>query len=160
MGTLSRLAQPGRASALPWLGLIAVIAAFGLWRAARAGRAGDELVGITLTGLVGSLISPVSWQHHLYWFVPALIVLLDVVATRGAAHRTWYAVVGVVVWTTVTVSLISFFDWGYLPASLIHTPEGFLVLNSYVLLMLVLLVVLPIRERLPDAPTGTAGSPG
>jgi alpha-1,2-mannosyltransferase len=160
MGTLSRLARPDKAGTLPWLLLAAVIAGYGLWRAARAGRAGDELVGITLTGLVGSLISPVSWQHHLYWFVPALVVLLDVVATRGARHRAWYAVVGVVVWTTVTISVISFFDWRYLPESLVDTPEGFLVLNWYVLLMLVLLVVLPVRVSSTDAPAETAASRG
>jgi alpha-1,2-mannosyltransferase len=166
MGTLSRLAQPKPASALPWLALIAVIAVFGLWRAARAGRAGDELVGVTLTGLVGSLVSPVSWQHHLYWFVPALVVLLDVVATRGAPHRAWYAAAGVLVWATVTVSIISFFDWHYLPDRLIHTPEGFLVLNWYVLLMLGLLVVLPVRPwqtrpAMPaDVPAERAASPG
>jgi alpha-1,2-mannosyltransferase len=162
MGTLSRLARPDSARTLPWVALVAVITGYGLWRAARASGAGDELVGITLTGLVGSLISPVSWQHHLYWFVPALIVLLDVVATRGAPYRAWYAAVGVVVWTTVTMSLISFFDWRYLPASLVDTPEGFLVLNSYVLLMLLLLVVLPIRQRTPatDAPVEMAASRG
>ncbi len=160
MGTLSRLAEPKAASSLPWLALVAVIAAFGLWRAARAARAGDELVGITLTGLVGSLVSPVSWQHHLYWFVPALVVLLDVVATRGAPRRAWYAAVGVLVWTTVTISVISFFDWHYLPDSLMRTPEGFLVLNWYVLLMLMLLVVLPVRARSTDAPVETAASPG
>ncbi len=168
MGTLSRLAQPGRAGTLPWVVLVALVAVFGMWRAARAGRAGDELVGITLTGFVGSLISPVSWQHHLYWFVPALVVLLDVVVTRGAPHRAWYAVLGAVVWTTVTISLISFFDWGYLPAGLRDTPEGFMVLNWYAFLMLVLLVVLPIRTDPPvnrppartGAPAGTAASPG
>jgi alpha-1,2-mannosyltransferase len=160
MGTLSRLAEPKPASSLPWLALVAVIAAFGLWRAARAGRAGDELVGITLTGLVGSLVSPVSWQHHLYWFVPALVVLLDVVATRGAPRRAWYAAAGVLVWTTVTISVISFFDWHYLPDSRMRTPEGFLVLNWYVLLMLMLLVVLPVRAWQPQPPRQTPAVPG
>jgi alpha-1,2-mannosyltransferase len=166
MGTLSRLARPDKAETLPWLVLVAVIAAFGLWRALRAARAGDELAGITLTGLVGSLISPVSWQHHLYWFVPALVVLLDVVVTRGAAHRAWYAAAGLLVWITVTISIISFFDWHYLPDRLIDTPIGFLVLNWYVLLMLMLLVILPIRgwatgrPNWTDAPAETAASPG
>jgi len=184
LGVLSRLARPDKAGTLPWLVLIAVIAAFGLWRAARAGRCGDEIVGITLTGLVGSLISPVSWQHHLYWFVPALVVLLDVVVSPSyvwgarlrqnpappahpgrAPHRAWYAAVGVLVWTTVTISLISFFDWHYLPAGLMDTPEGFLVLNWYALLMVLLLVVLPVRVNPPPilplgVRAGTAESRG
>lgn len=165
LGVLSRLARPDNTSTLLWLVLIAAIAVFGMWRAARAGRSGDELVGITLTGLVGALISPVSWQHHLYWFVPALVVLLDVVVTRGAPRRAWYAAVGVLVWTTVTISIISFFDWHYLPARLMDTPEGFLVLNWYALLMLLLLVVLPVRVNPPPAlplgvRAGMAASPG
>ncbi len=155
MGALSRLARPDKAATLPWLAIIAVIAVFGLWRAYRAARDGDELTGITLTGLVGSLISPVSWQHHLYWFVPALVVLLDVVVTRRATHRVWYAAAGLLVWVTVTISIISFFDWHYLPDRLIDTPIGFLALNWYVLLMLMLLVVLPIRPRVVDRPNWT-----
>jgi hypothetical protein len=102
-------------------------------------------------------------------------VLLDVVTTRGAPHRAWYAAAGALVWITVTISIISFFDWHYLPAALMDTPEGFLVLNWYVLLMLMLLVLLPIRagrtltvagsRRVtgaspPGARAGRAASPG
>ena len=64
-----------------------MIAGYGLWRAARAARAGDELTGLTLTGLVGALVSPITWPHHVYWFVPALVVLAGAVLTPGAAGR-------------------------------------------------------------------------
>ena len=50
---------------------------YGLWRAGRAARAGDELTGLALTGLVGSLVSPMTWAHHIFWFVPALLALVD-----------------------------------------------------------------------------------
>jgi hypothetical protein len=73
--------------------------------------------------------------------------------------------VGVLVWTTVTISIISFFDWHYLPAGLMDTPEGFLVLNWYALLMVLLLVVLPVRVNPPPilplgVRAGTAESRG
>ncbi|HSI92776.1 MAG TPA: glycosyltransferase 87 family protein, partial [Jiangellaceae bacterium] len=76
-GLLARLVTPEEPNRLVWLALVAVAAGYGLWRAARAVRAGDELAGLTLTGLVAALIAPITWPHHVYWFIPALIVLLD-----------------------------------------------------------------------------------
>jgi alpha-1,2-mannosyltransferase len=155
MGLLSRAARPDQAGSLLWLALAALIAAYGLWRAVQASRAGDTLTAITLTGLVGSLVSPVSWQHHLYWFVPALVVLLDVAATREVARRRWYAAAGAMVWLTVTFSVIELFDWHLVSKRLVNTPEGFLISNWYVLLMLMLLVVLPVRRLGRDEPPAT-----
>jgi len=137
-GTLLRIAAPHQPSRLLWLALVAVVAGYGLWRAARAARAGDELTGITLTGLVGLLVSPVSWQHHLYWFIPALVILVDV--------GGWYGVFAAVIWLTVAVGVIAFFDYG-LSYSWLDTVPGFLISNWYLLLMLALLVLLPVRER-------------
>lgn len=144
-GTLLRIWAPHEPSRLLWLALVAVVAAFGLWRATRAARAGDELAGMTLTGLVGLLVSPVSWQHHLYWFVPAILVLVDAACTRGRAGRAWYGFLAAFVWLTVTMAVIAWFDWGLDP-DLLDTPFGFLVSNWYLLLMLVLVGVLPIRS--------------
>ena len=136
-GTLLRLAAPHQPSRLVWLALVAVVGGYGLWRAARAARAGDELLGITLTGLVGLLVSPVSWQHHLYWFIPALMILVD------AGGR--YAMFAAGIWLTVTVGVIAFFDYG-LSYSWLDTVPGFFISNWYVLLMLALLVVLPVQS--------------
>ena len=44
----------------------------GCWRAAVASLDGDELRGVAITGLVGVLVSPISWVHHLVWIIPAL----------------------------------------------------------------------------------------
>ena len=33
------------------------------------------LAGVTITGLLGVLLCPVSWIHHCVWVLPALIVL-------------------------------------------------------------------------------------
>jgi alpha-1,2-mannosyltransferase len=60
-----------------WVVLALMVIGYGLIRAARAGRAGDELTAMALTGFVGSLLSPISWVHHLFWFVPAILALFD-----------------------------------------------------------------------------------
>jgi alpha-1,2-mannosyltransferase len=65
-----------------WFVLAGVVAAFGLRRAALASRRGQELLGIALTALVGVLVSPVSWIHHLVWIVPVLAVLVGNASDR------------------------------------------------------------------------------
>src|SRR6266545_4533699 len=157
-GTMLRLAAPHQPSRLLWLALVAVVAGYGLWRAARAGRGGDDLAGMTLASLVGLPVSPVSWQHHLYWFVPALVVLVDAAAAPGR-FRTWYGAFAAVIWVTVTVGVIAFFDYG-LSSDLLDTVPGFLISNWYLLLMLLLVAVLPYRAavavRRPAEPVPAA----
>jgi alpha-1,2-mannosyltransferase len=143
-GSLLRIYAPHQPSRILWLLLVAIVAGYGLWRAAQAARAGDDLAGLTLTGLVGLLVSPVSWQHHLYWFVPAILVLVDAAATAGRRYRWGYGFLAAFVWLTVTLAVIAWFDYG-LSYDLIDTVPGFLISNWYALLMLLLLAVLPIR---------------
>jgi len=147
LGALARLSFPAQPDRRLWAVLVLVVLGFGLWRAGRAARGGDAVAGLTLAGLTGALISPVSWQHHLVWFVPALVVLLDHAASAGAGTRVrrGYALLGAAVWLTVTFSVIAWFDWGIVPRRDEHTPYGLLVADWHVLLMLVLLVLLPVR---------------
>jgi len=149
-GTLLRLAAPHQPSRLVWLALVAVVAGYGIWRAARAARVGDEVAGMTIAGLVGLLISPVSWQHHLYWFVPAIVVLVDAAASPGR-YRGRYGAFAAGIWLTVTVGVIAFFDYG-LSYRLLDTVPGFLISNWYVLLMVVLIPLLPVRVYRPVNP--------
>lgn len=87
-GLLARLSDPLPPSGVAWLALGGAIAAVGLWRARRAALAGDELAGMTLAGLAGVLISPVSWVHHIIWLFPAmlLIALRLTAAVRSLLH--------------------------------------------------------------------------
>jgi alpha-1,2-mannosyltransferase len=62
--------------------LAGAVAVFGLRRAAVASRRGQELLGLALAALVGVLVSPVSWIHHLVWIVPVLAVLVGNAADR------------------------------------------------------------------------------
>src|SRR5204863_4903863 len=104
-------------------------------------------------------VSPVSWQHHLYWFVPALVLLVDAAATPGR-YRVWYAVLAGGIWLTATLSVIEFFDMRVLSRDLLDTVPGFLISNWYLLLMLLLVPVLPIRtNRAAAATRTTAGCP-
>lgn len=59
-----------------WLVACAVVAVIGFGRATRASRDGDELIGVTLVGLLAVLLSPVAWLHHLCWLVLGLAALL------------------------------------------------------------------------------------
>ncbi|MEV1331099.1 glycosyltransferase 87 family protein [Micromonospora costi] len=168
-GLLSRFTAPDKPDRLPWLLLVAVVAAYGLWRAARAARAGDHLAGLTLTGLIGGLVSPITWTHHLYWFIPAVVVLADAalrparpeadLATAagppgaGVARRRWLGVLAAGTTIVIIYGVVSFQDWGVAPART-DSPGEFLVRNTYVLLSLLLLATLPTRP-----PVGPADSP-
>jgi alpha-1,2-mannosyltransferase len=151
LGLLSRLVAPHDPSRLIWVVLAAAVAGYGLWRARRAAVAGDELTGMTLTGLVGSLISPITWPHHVYWFVPAVVVLVDIglrPATERIAQlkRLGLLAAAVGVYVCAWYGVVSFVDYGAakVPTATIH---DFVLRNLYVLVMLALLVVLPVRAR-------------
>ncbi|MEV0002164.1 glycosyltransferase 87 family protein [Micromonospora sp. NPDC050980] len=151
-GLLSRMTAPAEPGRLPWLLLALLVAGLGLWRAARAVRAGDALAGLTLTGLVGGLISPITWTHHLYWFIPAVVVLVDAAlaadraTVAGVRRRRGLLALAAGTGVVIVYGVVTFQDWG---TGTVHTddPVDFVVRNAYVLLSLLLLAVLPIRDR-------------
>ncbi|TDC38575.1 DUF2029 domain-containing protein [Micromonospora sp. 15K316] len=166
-GLLSRFTAPEKPDRLLWLLLVAVVAGYGLWRAARAARMGDHLAGLTLTGLVGGLVSPITWTHHLYWFIPAVVVLanaalggrpsrVDDPATTGSAdsagRRRWLATLAIATTAVIVYGVVTFYDWGVEPV-VTDTPGQFLIRNTYVLLSLLLLVTLPARPYVPRPET-------
>jgi alpha-1,2-mannosyltransferase len=81
-GFVARL-HPSNPNSGLWI--LLVLCALGLWgvRVWRAARVGDDRAGLALTGVVGVLISPVTWIHHMVWLLPALLLLID----RGLAAR-------------------------------------------------------------------------
>ncbi|MEH1013456.1 glycosyltransferase family 87 protein [Micromonospora sp. CPCC 206060] len=158
-GLLSRFTAPDRPDPLLWLVLVALVTGYGLWRAASAARAGDELTGLALTGLVGALVSPITWTHHIYWFVPALVVLVDAALSARpgpgevAGRRRCRLLAGAaVLYLVITYGVVSFYDWG-VAVERTDSPVEFVLRNTYVLTALVLLVALPIRKG--SAPGGT-----
>jgi alpha-1,2-mannosyltransferase len=135
-GMLARLSAPHDPSRPVWAILVLLALGFGLWRARRAALAGDEVVGMTLTGIVGCLISPITWVHHIYWFVPAIIVL------AAARRHAWLAAVIAV---TVGLGMVSWFEQGLPVDPWGHGVPGFIIKNWYLLLLVALLFALPIR---------------
>ncbi|MBM0231428.1 DUF2029 domain-containing protein [Micromonospora sp. STR1_7] len=148
-GLLSRFTAPEKPDRLLWLLVVAVVAGYGLWRAVRAARAGDALTGLTLTGLVGALVSPITWTHHIYWFVPAVVLLADAALSADrpdeVRRRRWLAGLAVGTGALIIYGVVSFHDWGVAPVRT-DDPVDFVLRNGYVLLSLLLLVVLPVHS--------------
>ncbi len=150
MGVIARAVAPAQPSTFAWLALALPLLGFGLWRAARAAGAGDEVTGLTLAGIAGSLASPVTWAHHIFWFVPALIVLVTRVRLEPGSRltRLWWPAT---LYLTVTVSLVALYD-NHLKA---HPNPWTLVLASWdVIIMVALLVTLPVDRPAVPAPAG------
>jgi alpha-1,2-mannosyltransferase len=146
MGALARLGD-GDPNRLAWALLVGLVLGYGLWRARRAALAGDEVTGLTLTALVGCLVSPVTWSHHLLWFVPALVVLVDVALDSGrTGRRRWsLAALALAVYATATFAVISWYDWHIVERSTTRGVPALLIENWYLLLMVALVVALPVR---------------
>jgi alpha-1,2-mannosyltransferase len=89
-GALLRLRPPRPVLAVLLVAGVLVVLAVGLSRALLASRGGAELAGVVLVGLTSVAISPVSWDHHLIWLVPAFALL---VADPGNRRRLAAAIV-------------------------------------------------------------------
>lgn len=135
LGLLSRLVVPDEPDRLLWLALALPVAAFGLWRAARAA---DPVGALALTGLTGGLVAPITWPHHLYWFVPAIVVLVDASVRR----RAWLAL-ALLTYAVGVFGVVSFEHWGGTAPARTDSPVEFVGRNAYVLLSLLLVAALP-----------------
>jgi alpha-1,2-mannosyltransferase len=141
-GVLARQNAP----AVCWLVAVALVLAFWWWMLRIVGRH----TGFALTGLVGCLISPITWVHHLVWLMPALFLLAAralALPDRTARHRRLAALAAVFVVLCSSVVWLWWahpLGWGAFPGS-----------NAYVWMTLVLLVALP-ASHLRRLPLGRA----
>ncbi len=89
-----------------WVLLAAVAGSLGLIAAAALARAGRPTAGWVTCAVTGVLISPISWDNHWVWIVPALAVLADAaIRARGAARWAYWA---------LAAALVAVFgDWPY-----------------------------------------------
>ena len=139
--------------------------------------AGDELAGLTLAGMVGVLISPVSWVHHIIWVFPAMVILtMRLVSSIRAladdnsgyassdralmvriAQVIGYSVLmtaGLAIWCIPTASLMNVRDGDYDHAGALLAFAG----SVQLIWLVIVLVVLPIERRSrPRAEPGSAG---
>jgi alpha-1,2-mannosyltransferase len=75
-GLLARIIAPDQPGRLLFLAavLLVVLPAAGRIRAAVV--RGDTLAAVTITGLLGVLLSPVSWLHHCVWVLPVMVIIV------------------------------------------------------------------------------------
>ncbi len=69
LGVAERLTSSGVAKPL-WAALVVPILVVGLGIAVRISADGREPFAVSIVGITGCLVSPVSWSHHWVWFVP------------------------------------------------------------------------------------------
>jgi len=141
LGLLHRLSAPAEPNRALWLVLAGGLLAFGLLRAVWAHGAGNEVAALALTGLAGGLMSPITWPHHLYWFVPALAACL-------AARRWWLLVAGYLVGVIGVVSLV---DYGTALQPTTNAGD-FLLRNAFVLLSVIFIAFTPIQSVVRTGP--------
>lgn len=122
-----------------WVLAGAVVLALGLRAARRAHAAGEPLTAAVLTALVGALISPITWIHHLVWLAPAVLLVLGAGRDRGRAVAA--AVLTVLLWVRLPYlgQLLHDHHWPGLLAEPLR--------DGYGLLCLGLLVALPWLAR-------------
>jgi alpha-1,2-mannosyltransferase len=117
---VARAEESVRHSTPAWLAVAAVVAAVSLTAAALLCRRGQPVAGWVTCALTGVLVSPVSWDHHWVWIVPALVVLTD------AAQRARGAVRWVQAAAAAGVA-VTFGDWpSWWTGPLAFVPRGLL----------------------------------
>lgn len=122
-GVLARVDAPSAY----WLIAVGLVLAFWLWLV----RTSDRGVGFAATGIVGCLISPITWVHHLVWVMPALFLLVE--RTLAVPGR-WRAVPLAGVYVVMCSSLV--WCWWAHPTGWAAFPGS----NAYVWISLGLLV--------------------
>jgi alpha-1,2-mannosyltransferase len=165
-GLLARLYDSTETPGLLWLTFTALCCAVGLSRAVTAHKEGDELTSFTLVGLTATVISPISWSHHLVFVIPALVILGDAAlrrrfASRGPARAPASQLAGLpyaaIAVATYIVFVISPIWWFYHRLPIIshyaHGVPGVLAENSLALGIILLVAVTPWRAGAAPAPS-------
>jgi alpha-1,2-mannosyltransferase len=84
-GLITRLVGSVAGAQPVWLAAAALTVIAGLACAAILHRAGHPVVGLLACALTGLLVSPISWDHHWVWIVPAITACVGyAVRSRGA----------------------------------------------------------------------------
>ena len=133
-----------------WVILGLALVGWGFLRVRRAYDDGDVLAALAITGLMGCLLSPISWFHHFVWVLPALAVLVDDGRQRSRVLAA--AAVALLVTTSLPYVGIHLVDRDG-PVYLL----GWLLENSVGLLTLALVLFLPHRKATHGADQAVLG---
>jgi alpha-1,2-mannosyltransferase len=127
--------HPHVAPDLVWLPLALIVGVTGFVAARACWRRGNEVAAIATTGLLGALLSPVAWIHHLCW----VVIAIGVVTGNGRNPRRVLlaALAGVLFLTT----LPTWAEHTQSAAQLVAVP-GFIMENSFGLAALALIPAL------------------
>jgi alpha-1,2-mannosyltransferase len=118
--------------------LVGVLLTLGWW-AWRIRKAPDDIMGgLALTGVVGCLISPVTWIHHCVWLMPAIVRCIDVGLSGENRRPLWLGGAAYVIMT----SRLTWW-WEKRPRPPLELIGG----NFYVWFSLALLIWTPIGTR-------------
>ena len=130
-GFLARLPIP-QVEAKVWLVCVLLTLAFWAWRVAKAPD--DIMGGLALTGVVGCLISPVTWIHHCVWLLPAIVLCVSSIP-KGPRY------LGIAAYLVMTSRLT--WLWEKRPRPPLELIGG----NLYVWFSLALLIWVPVGTR-------------
>ncbi len=134
-----------------WLVCVLATLALWAWRVRAAARVDDHLGALALTGLLGCLISPVTWVHHCVWLLPAIVRCVDAGLSAGRDRRALW--LGGAAYVVLTSRLTWAWESGPRP------PLALIGSNLYVWFSLALLIGMPLaRPRLPPAPEPAASA--
>ena len=102
----------------------------------------DVSAGLALTGVLGCLISPVTWVHHCVWLLPALIRCIDAGLASRDNRKPLY--LGAAAYLVLTSRLL--WVWEKRP----RPPLELIGANLSVYFSLALLIWMPIRPEGTD----------
>jgi alpha-1,2-mannosyltransferase len=102
LGALMRTTHGASDAHKLWIAAAAIVGLGGLVTAIVAARRGRQLLGLTLCGITGLLVSPISWTHHWVYLVPALALAAPGLAPAGRPLTRW-------LWAGYTVVLLGLF---------------------------------------------------
>jgi alpha-1,2-mannosyltransferase len=142
-GLLARLPLDA-VEAKVWIACVLAVLGLWAWRVRAAAAAGDHLGGLALTGILGCLISPVTWVHHCVWLLPAIVRCLDAGLSSRSSRKSVPALwLGAAAYLVLTSRLTWLWENGPRP------PLAIVGSNLYVWFGLALLIWMPLGE-----PTG------
>jgi alpha-1,2-mannosyltransferase len=131
-GFLARL-PIDRVESRVWL--VCVLLTLGFWAFRVRKEPGDVVGGLAVTGVVGCLVSPVTWIHHCVWLIPALVRCADA-GLSGPSRRPLYLAGAAYAVMTSRVTWL----WESSP----RPPLALIGSNLYVYFSLALLIWTPI----------------
>jgi alpha-1,2-mannosyltransferase len=120
-----------------WVICVVAALAWWAWRVRAAAAVGDEVAGLALTGILGCLISPVTWVHHWVWLLPAIIRCVDAGLSPARDRRPLY--LGAAAYLVLSSRITWLWEHGPRP------PLAVIGSNLYVWFGIALLIWTPLR---------------